>query len=143
MLKKDVEKVREILMNEVDCKFTVKGITEYGRKKDGEYGKVAKVFRTSGSINKDGLVGAIYEENVLFGQGMNVTKWGPTCVSLYTFDMFGRKIVGKIKYANVRFIADKEFKGTTTIKKRELESVQYECKNPLKTLPGFLGTEKG
>ena len=53
MLKKDVVKVREILMNEVDCKFTVKGITEYGRKKDGEYGKVAKVFRTS-SPNKDG-----------------------------------------------------------------------------------------
>ena len=74
---------------------------------------------------------------------MNVTKWGPTCVSLFTYDMFGRKIVGKIKYANVRFIADKEFKGTSTIKKRELESVQYECKNPLKTLPGFLGTEKG
>ena len=121
-------------MNEVDCKFTVNGITEYGRKKDGEYGKIAKVFRTSGSTLKDGLVGAIYEENVLFGQGMNVTKWGPTCVSLYTFDMFGRKIVGKIKYANVRFVADK---------KKELEPVQYECKNPLKTLPGFLGTEKG
>ena len=143
MLKKDVVKVREILMKDVDCKFTVNGITEYGVKKDGEYGRVAKVFRTSGSTLKDGLVGAIYEENVLFGQGMNVTKWGPTCVSLFTYDMFGRKIVGKIKYANVRFIADKEFKGTSTIKKRELESVQYECKNPLKTLPGFLGTEKG
>ena len=134
MLKKDVVKVREILMNGVDCKFTVKGITEYGRKKDGEYGKVAKVFRTS-SPNKDGSIGAIYEGRP-FSQGMNVNKWGPTCVSLYTFDMFGRKIVGKIKYANVRFVADKEFKGTSTIKKRELE-------NPLKTLPGFLGTEKG
>ena len=127
MLKKDVAKVREILMKEVDCKFTVNGITEYGRKKDGEYGKVAKVFRTSGSTLKDGLVGAIYEENVLFGQGMNVTKWGPTCVSLYTFDMFGRKIVGKIKYANVRFVV----------------SEQFECENPLKKIPGFLGTEKG
>ena len=141
MLKKDVAKVREILMKEVDCKFTVNGITEYGRKKDGEYGKVAKVFRTS-SPNKDGSIGSIYEDRP-FAQGMNVNKWGPTCVSLYTLDMFGRKIVGKIKYANVRFVADKEFKGTSTIKKRELESVQYECKNPLKTLPGFLGTEKG
>ena len=141
MLKKDVAKVREILMKEVDCKFTVNGITEYGRKKDGEYGKIAKVFRTS-SPNKDGSIGSIYEDRP-FAQGMNVNKWGPTCVSLYTFDMFGRKIVGKIKYAHVRFVADKEFKGTSTIKKRELESVQYECKNPLKTLPGFIGTEKG
>ena len=41
--------------------------------------------------------------------------------------MFGRKIVGKIKYANVRFIA----------------SEQFECENPLKKLPGFIGTEKG
>ena len=127
MLKKDVVKVREILMKEVDCKFTVKGITEYGRKKDGEYGKVAKVFRTSGSTNKDGSVGAIYEENILFGQGMNVTKWGPTCVTLYTYDMLGKRSVGKIRYADVRFIA----------------SEQFECENPLKTLPGFLGTEKG
>jgi hypothetical protein len=125
MHKKDVEKVREILMKEVDCKFTVKGITEYGRKKDGEYGRVAKVFRTSSSINKDNLVGAIYEENMLFGQGMNVTKWGPTCVSLFTYDMFGRKIVGKIKYANVRFVANE----------------QFECENPLKKLPGYMGTE--
>ena len=134
MHKKDVEKVREILMKEVDCKFTVNGITEYGVKNDCEYGRVAKVFRTSSSTLKNGSVGAIYEENVLFGQGMNVTKWGPTCVSLFTYDMFGRKIVGKIKYANVRFVVDK---------KKELEPVQYECENPLKTLPGFLGTEKG
>ena len=125
MHKKDVAKVREILMKEVDCKFTVNGITEYGVKKDGEYGRVAKVFRTSSSTRKDGSVGAIYEDNVLFGQGMNVTKWGPTCVSLYTFDMFGRKIVGKIKYAHVRFV----------------EMEQFECENPLKKLPGYMGTE--
>ena len=127
MHKKDVAKVREILMKEVDCKFTVNGITEYGVKKDGEYGRVAKVFRTSSSTLKDGSVGAIYEENMLFGQGMNVTKWGPTCVTLFTYDMLGRKIVGKIKYAHVRFVANE----------------QFECENPLKKIPGFIGTEKG
>ena len=142
-MKKGISRIREILMNEVDCKFTVNGITEYGVKKDGEYGKIAKVFHTSSSTLKDGSVGSIYEDNVLFGQGMNVNKWGPTCVTLYTYDMLGKKSIGKIRYADVRFIADKEFKGTSTIKKRELEPVQYECKNPLKTLPGFLGTEKG
>ena len=125
MLKKDVVKVREILMNEVDCKFTVNGITEYGRKKDGEYGKIAKVFRTS-SPNKDGLIGSIYEDRP-FSQGMNVNKWGPTCVTLYTYDMLGKKSVGKIRYADVRFVV----------------SEQFECENPLKKIPGFIGTEKG
>ena len=125
MLKKDVVKVREILMNEVDCKFTVKGITEYGRKKDGEYGKVAKIFRTS-SPNKDGSIGAIYEGRP-FSQGMNVNKWGPTCVTLYTYDMLGKKSVGKIRYADVRFVVNE----------------QFECENPLKKIPGFIGTEKG
>ena len=122
MLKSEIKEVREILRTEDGVEFTVNGITEYGKKEDGSYGQVP-----SGSTLKNGLVGAIYEGNVLFGQGMNVTKWGPTCVSLFTFDMFGRKIVGKIRYADVRFIADK----------------QFECENPLKKLPGFLGTEKG
>ena len=130
MHKKDVEKVREILMKTVDCKFTVNGITEYGRKKDGEYGKIAKVFRTS-SPNKDGSIGAIYE-NGPFSQGMNVNKWGPTCVSLYTFDMFGRKIVGKIRYADVRFVVSEE---------EYYILDQLGEKNPLKDLDGFIGTE--
>ena len=30
-------------------------------------------------------------------RGMNVKKWGPTCVTLYTFDMLGKKSVGKIE----------------------------------------------
>ena len=124
-MKKGISRIREILMNEVDCRFTVNGITEYGRKKDGSYGKIAKVFRTS-SPNKDSLIGSIYEDRP-FSQGMNVNKWGPTCVTLYTYDMLGKKSVGKIRYADVRFVV----------------SEQFECENPLKKIPGFIGTEKG
>jgi len=124
-MKKGISRIREILMNEADCRFTVNGITEYGRKKDGEYGKIAKVFRTS-SPNKNGLIGSIYEDRP-FSQGMNVNKWGPTCVTLYTYDMLGKKSVGKIRYADVRFVV----------------SEQFECENPLKKIPGFIGTEKG
>ena len=29
---------------------------------------------------------------------MNVRKFGPTCMTLYTFDMLGNRTVGKIKY---------------------------------------------
>ena len=129
MHKKDVEKVREILMKEVDCKFTVNGITEYGRKKDGEYGKIAKVFRTS-SPNKDGLIGSIYEDRP-FSQGMNVNKWGPTCVTLYTYDMLGKRSVGKIRYADVRFVVSEE----------EYYILSQLETNPLENLDGFIGTE--
>ena len=131
MNKKDISKVREILMNEGNCKFTVKGITNYGKKEDGSYGDIPKVFHTV-KLEMDEYCGSISEG----WYGMNVTKWGPTCVTLYTYDMLGKRSVGKIKYEDVRFIADKEFKGTSTILKRELE-------NPLEKIPGFLGTEKG
>ena len=129
MNKKDISKVREILMNEGRCEFTVKGITNYGQKKDGSYGDIPKKFHTV-KLENDEHCGSISE-----GQsGMNVTKWGPTCVTLYTYDMLGKRSVGKIRYADVRFIADKEFKGTSNILKRELE-------NPLNKLDGFMGTQ--
>ena len=117
MNNKDINKVREILMNEGNCEFTVKGITSYDKKEDGSYGDVPKVFHTV-KIEGEEHCGSISEG----WYGMNVNKWGPTCVTLYTFNMLGKKSVGKIKYEDVRFIADKEFKGISTIKKRELES---------------------
>ena len=122
MNNKDISKVREILMNEGRCEFTVKGITNYGQKKDGSYGDIPKKFHTV-KLENDEHCGSISEG----WSGMNVTKWGPTCVTLYTYDMLGKRSVGKIRYEDVRFVVVE----------------QFECENPLKTLPGFLGTEKG
>ena len=48
---------------------------------------------------------------------MNVTKFGPTCVTLYTFDMFNRRISGKIKYSDIKFVTME----------------QFECENPFST----------
>tara|TARA_R110002049_G_scaffold289978_1_gene473178 strand:- start:245 stop:547 length:303 start_codon:yes stop_codon:yes gene_type:complete len=100
MNKKDVKKVREILMSEEKTNFTIKGITEFGKKENGEYGSVPKVFRTSfnKSSNQSDAIWSSFN-------GMNVNKWGPTCVTLYTYDMLGKKAIGKIKYSDVRFIA--------------------------------------
>ena len=100
MNKKDVKKVREILMSEEKANFTINGITEDGKKEDGGYGSVPKVFRTSFSYIKNESDGIHSSYN-----GMNVTKWGPTCVTLFTYDMLGKKAIGKIKYSDVRFIA--------------------------------------
>jgi len=126
MKKSEITKIREILRTENNVEFTVKGITEYGKKKDGSYGQVSKVFIGRQGYNKD------WNDSISTTfYSMNVTKWGPTCVTLYTYDMLNKKSIGKIRYEDVRFIVSEQF---------ECEVV-YE--NPLKKIPGFVGTEKG
>ena len=121
-MKKGISRIREILRTENGVEFTVNGLTEYGKKKDGSYGQVKTIFKARQGYkrNYNTSIGSLFSS-------MNVTKWGPTCVTLYTYDMLGKRSVGKIRYADVRFIV----------------AEQFECENPLKTLPGFLGTEKG
>ena len=126
MLKNEISKVRELLMNDGNCKFTVKGITEYKKKEDGSYGQVPKVFHTV-KLENDEHCGSISEG----WSGMNVNKWGPTCVTLYTYNMLGKRISGKIRYADVRFVVSEE----------EYYILNQLEKNPLENLDGFIGTE--
>ena len=35
---------------------------------------------------------------------MNVSKWGPTCVWLYSYDMFNNRTIGKIPYRDITII---------------------------------------
>jgi len=77
-----------------NVKFIVEGLTTYCRDENGEYGMNPKIFKVSEcgeAINTD------YD-------GMNISKWGPTCVTLYTFTILGKKITGKIKYEDVTLI---------------------------------------
>ena len=91
---------KEIIENG-NIKFTVKGITEYRRGgEDNEYGDFPKIF----IVNEGG--DAIYEDTNLFGRGMNINKLGPTCITLYTFDMLGKKSVGKINYKDITFLKE-------------------------------------
>jgi len=39
---------------------------------------------------------------------MNINKFGPTCMTLYTFDMMGKKTIGKIKYSDVTIIGPRK-----------------------------------
>ncbi len=78
-----------------NVRFTVKGITTYRSDDNGEYGMNPKIFKVSesgDSINVDELLSV---------SGMNVTKWGPTCVTLYTYNMLGKRSIGKISYKDV------------------------------------------
>ena len=108
--------VREKLMTQEDVVFTC-GIKD-------ALGRIQE-FRVHGHNITDEMSYCI-TENTSFGKGMNVTKFGPTCVTLYTFDMLGKKTIGKIKYEDI------------TIVEPEVEE-----SNPLEKIPGFVGTEKG
>tara|TARA_B100000497_G_scaffold74274_1_gene83238 strand:+ start:522 stop:818 length:297 start_codon:yes stop_codon:yes gene_type:complete len=95
---KKAKSIKEQLQ-EGNIKFHVAGQTIYCKGEDGEYGMNPKTFRVSDSgesINTD------YD-------GMNVTKWGPTCVTLYTFDILGKKSIGKIKYSDVTIVGEGTF----------------------------------
>jgi len=87
------KKIKEIL-KEGNVDFYIKGITTYRRGDDGEYGDLPKIFE----VNDIG--DAIHSGY----SGMNVTKWGPTCVTLYTYDMLGKKSVGKINYKDITIL---------------------------------------
>jgi hypothetical protein len=117
MNKKDQNKVvREKLMTQKNIVFTCGHKDVLGRIQE---------FKVYSHDTTDERSFAI-TENASFGKAMNVQKFGPTCITLYTFDMLGKKTIGKIKYEDV-----------TIVKPEVKES------NPLEKIPGFIGTEKG
>ena len=84
------KEIREILKGG-DVKFTIKDNTTYSKRENGEYGYNLQVFK----VDKEGL--SISGE---FG-GMNVTKWGPSYVTLYSYNMVGKRTTGLIKYSDI------------------------------------------
>lgn len=103
--------VREKLMTQKDVVFTC-GIKD-------ALGRIQE-YKVYSSDRSDVMSFAIIE-NTSFGKAMNVNKFGPTCVTLYTFDMLHNRTSAKIKYSDVVFVEE----------------------NPLEKIPGFIGTEKG
>ena len=90
-----IEEIREQLQKSKTY-FTIKGYESYQSGPDGEYGDYPTKFHTHG--DKEHGTEAIYTR---FGRGMNVSKFGPTCVTLYDYNMLGKKTVGKIKYSDI------------------------------------------
>jgi hypothetical protein len=104
--------VRKKLMTQKDVVFTC-GIKDV-------LGRIQE-FKVHGHEGTGEMSYSITENDNMFGKAMNVNKFGPTCITLYTFDMLGKKTIGKIKYSDVKFVEE----------------------NPLEKIPGFVGTEKG
>ena len=83
---KDIKEIREILKS-TEVEFTVKG--HLG------------VFKTTCPNENTKECGSIWNAF----HGMNVSKWGPTCVTLYTYDMLSKKSTGKIRYSDIQGIS--------------------------------------
>jgi len=81
-----VKEIRNALMTVEKIEFTLLG-----------YGELAF---TACCLNYKGINGAITR---LYSQ-MNINKFGPTCITLYTFDMMGNKTTAKIKYTDVTIV---------------------------------------
>ena len=93
-MKKIIEK-----LNQDGTRFTIKGITTY----KGE----AKPFKVNVSEYSNGSkIISIGEDGKWWGDSMNVEKFGPTCVWLFSYDMFERKSTFKIKYKDVTLIEE-------------------------------------
>lgn len=87
-----VKEIKDLLMNNSNVKFKVEG--------------QRKTFKTYKSED-DEYTGRITSD--MFS-GMNVNKWGPTCVTLYSFDMLEKKSTGKIRYCDIVIVEDDEGK---------------------------------
>lgn len=86
--KNDIQTIKEVLMNS-EVTFAIRGRDD--------------IFKTRILNSKEGT-SAIWED-CFAGRGMNVSKFGPTCVTLYTFDMFSSRTTAKIRYADVELIS--------------------------------------
>ena len=66
------------------------------------YGRSFKVSKTEFPSDIDPIY-SIGRDEGLFGPRMNVSKFGPTCVTVYTYDMLGNRTSGKFRYEEIKF----------------------------------------
>jgi len=94
-----IKEIREKLQVS-GTKFNIDGKLSYQKGPDGKWGDYPAVFTTM-AYNENNPTESISKG---FLGGMNVSKFGPTCVTLYDYNMLGKKTVGKINYSNVKIL---------------------------------------
>ena len=79
-------------------RFTIKGITTY--KKEPKPFKINVL-----EYENDHTITSVNEDTFM-GKGMNVDRFGPTCMWLYSYDIFENKTTCKINYKDVTIIEE-------------------------------------
>ena len=101
-----IKEIRTTLMTKDKVTFNIKGITEYQciDKETKEYGHAPKILKTNRPFGNDIQSTSI---TCRYGyHGMNVTKFGPTSFTVYSFDLLGNRTRGRIKYEDVTIVTD-------------------------------------
>ena len=86
-----IKEIKSELLNGNNMEFSIKGFE-------------GRIFRmVCMEEGKNTAVASTFEQ-------MNINKFGPTCMTLYTFNMMGKKTIGKIKYSDVTIIGPRKEK---------------------------------
>ena len=78
------------ILESQDAVFQIKGVNDYKNKP-----MIFKMNHMCGDLELHSVHG------VDSTQTMNVEKFGPTCMWLYSYDMLGNKTRSKVKYSDV------------------------------------------
>lgn len=93
--------MKEIIkkLNTDKTKFTIDGVTNFKNE--------PRVFEVNVYAYNDGVqLLSIRESGHVLGDSMGVSKFGPTCVWLFTYDLFYQKTTYKINYKDIKFIEE-------------------------------------
>jgi hypothetical protein len=100
-----IKEIRTTLMTKDKVTFNIQGVTEYQciDKETNEFSYAPKILKTHrfGKDSQSTSITCRYGIN-----GMNVTKFGPTSFTVYSFDLLSNRTRSRIKYEDVTIVTD-------------------------------------
>ena len=110
-------KIKKELLKKPGTLFTIEGLNCYRFKKDfeenyksegeREYDYFPKLIETNIHINEG--IGNLHSIQPFesFGESMNISKFGPTCIWLFSYDLVDNKTTSKINYDKITILSYK------------------------------------
>jgi len=100
-----IKEIRTTLMTNDEVTFNIKGITEYQciNEETREFGYAPKILKTNRRVSDTETTAICCKFGI---QGMNVTKFGPTSFTVYSFDLLSNRTRSRIKYEDVTIVTD-------------------------------------
>lgn len=85
-----------------NTRFTIKGITSYERDENNIY--KPRIFKTRATLNTKGEIDVSIYEDKIFGDGMNVGRFGSSKLSLYSYTPFNKRVNDTIRYSDIEIL---------------------------------------
>ena len=85
------------ILKKGNVKINIKGVNEYKRGKDGEYGYHPKNIRVTNYKS-------IHHADNIVGGGMNIEKFGREHMYLFSYDLVDNRTHAKIRYTDIEIL---------------------------------------